>query len=44
MLHQAHTGGHHLPELDGLVVGGQEHSGAARWIAPSDFVDLLLNL
>lgn len=34
----------HLPELDGLVVGGQEVVGGVLPTAPFDLVDLLLNL
>lgn len=33
----------HLPELDGLVVGGEEEAGAVGSRAPADFVDLLFD-
>lgn len=29
------------PQLDGLVIGGQQHSAAAGSSAPFDFIDLL---
>ena len=32
------------PQLDGLVIGGQQHSAAARVSAPFDLVDLFLYL
>jgi hypothetical protein len=34
----------HLPQLDGLVVGGEEEMGGILSFAPLDLVDLLLNL
>lgn len=34
----------HLPELDSLVIGGQEVVGCVLSTAPLDLVDLLLNL
>lgn len=33
----------YLPEFDGFIICGEQQSGTISSVAPSDFIDLLLN-